>query len=121
MKHTLALNITLLCLLLSGCVQQTYKRTVRFSVDMSGIPDVTSVGVRGNFQPLNWQKNYSLTDDDGDSVYTGEITFDTPFDFVEVKFVKNENTFELEGKENRRVYFDQKDKVTYNTVFDKEK
>lgn len=90
-----------LLVLLSGCVQQTIERTVTFEVDTRGLENVTSVGVRGNDAPLSWNSDYELTDPDGDGIYRGEVTFNTPYHTTQVKFTRDGGVFELEGQPNR--------------------
>lgn len=118
MKYCYVVFLVIIC---TSCVQETFKRTVSFSVDMSHESDVLSVGVRGDFDPLVWDEDFLLTDKDNDSIYTGTITFDTPFDFVSIKFVKNNSVFELNGKDNRKVYFDKLNESTkLEVIFNEE-
>ena len=113
------LIIGILILLVSSCVQQTYKRTIQFRVDASNLEEVETMSIRGQMSPLNWKTNYLLEDVDNDSIYTTEITFDTPFDYVDIKFVKNMDEFELEREDNRRIMFNGMDSIKYYAVFDK--
>lgn len=110
--------VVILMMTINACVQKTYKRTVIFQVDTRKEADVQSLSVRGQMPPLNWNDNVDLSDADEDSIYTGEITFDTPYDFVELKFVKNGNSFELNDRPNRHVYFDGKERIEFNVVYD---
>lgn len=108
------------CIGIIACVQPTYEQTIVFSVEAPNDTTIQTMSVRGGFEPLSWEQNFELKYDSTKSAYTGEVTLDTPFKFVELKFVKNENTFELDGQDNRRVYFDEEaDKTVYNAVFDK--
>jgi len=105
------------CLTMMSCVQETYERKVQFSVDMKGIDAVEKVGLRGDFNPLSWKNDFELEQQDSSSIYTGEVVFDTPFDFVSVKFVQNGEIYELNGQDNRRVYFNKNGVTVYETVF----
>ena len=107
----------LLTFLLFGCVQQTYERKVTFELDTKGM-DVRQVSIRGNFSPLNWNENYDMSDPDSDGIYTASIRFDTPFDYMEFKFVINGDQFELNGKPNRKVFFNKDGATVYKAVFD---
>ena len=119
------INVTIICLLMfiffNSCVQNTKKQIVKFYVDTNGIENINSVGVRGQIYPLNWNKNFELNDKNSDKIYEGEITFDIPFDFVELKFVKNQNQFELLDQPNRRVYFDASGNTEFSVRFDENK
>ncbi len=113
-----------MCLLLTGslftaCVQKTYKRTIEFSVDYKGNADVKTAAVRGNSQPLNWDENFALADAEGDSVYTGSVVVNTPYDFIEVKFVKNEDVIEMKGKDNRKVILNKNGVTVVTATYNK--
>lgn len=107
-------------LIFSSCVQATYERKVNFNVDMTGIENIQTVGVRGDFEPLNWENDLVLKDTDGDSIYTGSVVLDTPFDYFEMKLVKNGIEFELNGQNNRRVYLNKEGDTNFNATFDVE-
>ena len=119
------INVTIICLFMfiffNSCVQKTKNQIVKFYVDTNGIENINSVGVRGQIYPLNWNKNFELNDKNSDKIYEGEITFDIPFDFVELKFVKNQNQFELLDQPNRRVYFDASGNTEFSVRFDENK
>ncbi len=117
MKNIIGLIIMVCCLTMMSCVQETYERKVQFSVDMKGIDAVEKVGLRGDFNPLSWKNDFELEQQDSSSIYTGEVVFDTPFDFVSVKFVQNGEIYELNGQDNRRVYFNKNGVTVYETVF----
>lgn len=114
-------GILFICLtvLISSCVQRTKKQKVDFFVDARDIKNVNSIGVRGSTPPLNWNQNFELKDDNNDSIYTGTIVFDIPYDFVELKLVKNEDQFELNNQPNRRLIFDKSGDTKYQLKFDK--
>ena len=87
---------------LTSCVQKSYKRTVHFAIDVKGIKDIKTVGIRGE-KPLDW--NYDLEMKMGkDSIYETTVVFETGYKCVTYKFTIN-NQFELENKDNRKVYF----------------
>lgn len=119
MRTLLKISILLLCVLMTSCVQKTYKRTVVYTLDVSKIKNIKKVGIRGNDKPLSWDKDTEMKAIKKDSLYQTTITSYTGYKFTEVKFVVNEQ-FELENKENRRVIFDTKKDTTYVFVtFDK--
>lgn len=120
MKYSNIFIIILMLLVATSCVQPTRKIEVNFSVDMRKQTQVDSVGIIGQLPPLSWNKRQSLEDLDGDSIYTGSFTFDIPYDQVAFKFVLNERTIELNGKDNRQVVVKNKTSVEYKAVFDEE-
>jgi putative oxidoreductase len=91
-------------LTVSGCVQSTRTRVAVLTLDVSGMGPINSVGVRGEGNPLSWDKDLPMNVLAKDSLYTVTITGQTPYDFTEIKFTVN-GQFELEGKENRRLVF----------------
>jgi hypothetical protein len=79
---------------------------------------VSSISVRGSLAPLSWNSNFELKDENSDSIYTGTLVFDIPYDYVNIKFVKNENEFELQDQPNRQINFDQSLITYYKAIFD---
>jgi hypothetical protein len=108
----------ILGLFIASCVQETKKQHVEFFVDAKGVENVNSISVRGSLPPLSWNQNYELKDEDNDSIYTGSIVFDIPYDVVEIKFVKNEDQFELNDLPNRNLHFDDNQDTKYKVKFD---
>ena len=53
MKTKLAITALLFSLLLTSCVQKSYKKTVVFTLDASEIKNIKKVGLRGNDKPLS--------------------------------------------------------------------
>jgi hypothetical protein len=102
---------------LPSCVQESYVRHIKVTLDVSAIDSITSVGVRGNGDPLSWNKDYPMQMLVKDSLYTAVITTKTGYKFGECKFTAN-GAFELKGKENRRVYFAESDTTYYHAIFD---
>ena len=120
MKTTAIITAILLSLILTSCVQKTYKKTVVFSLDISKITNIKTVGIRGWDNPLSWDKDYPLQEIVKDSLYQAIVTGETGRICTEFKFSINDK-LELEGKENRKVYFDTKNDTTkVSFVFDKE-
>ena len=116
---TLVFGIVL-CLLV-GCVQDTHKKTLTISVDMSQQHNFQSVGIRGNLKPLSWEENTPLTDPDGDGIYEVALEMHTASDYLQFKFVKNQDEFELDGKDNRLIKFEYKPQtLSYSAVFDQD-
>ena len=117
MKNTTLLFALLV--MLAACVQSTRKRTIVFAVDARQQENLRSIAVRGGMGALSWENNMYLDDADGDKIYTGTVTVDIPYDAIELKFVKNENEFELMDKPNRQIVFGNNDTVVVRAVFDK--
>lgn len=120
MKATIRYTFVIISvlLLLTSCVQKTKEQTILFEVDTSHQKDIISLEIRGGLTPLSWKKGIQLDDADGDGIYTGSVTLDVPYDYVELKFVKNETEYELKGQPNRKVYFDKSGTTTYTTRYD---
>jgi putative oxidoreductase len=85
------------CALSAACVQKAYERTVVFVVDVSRVPNVNTVGVRGEGAPLSWERDTPMTPvRDSAGLYTATVTARTGFLATEVKFVVN-GEFEFSG------------------------
>jgi putative oxidoreductase len=100
-------KLSILCAILlavTGCVQSTRTRVAVLTLDVSGMGPIQTAGVRGEGDPLSWEKDYPMTAIVKDSLYTVTITGQTPYDFTEIKFTVN-GKFELEEKDNRRLVF----------------
>lgn len=111
-----------------ACVQKAYERTVVFVVDVSGVPNVNTVGVRGEGAPLSWQRDTPMTPvKDSAGLYTATVTARTGFLATEVKFVVN-GVFEFSGaadESNRSVRLPRTttggDTVRFRSVFNSRK
>ncbi|WP_426491908.1 DoxX family protein [Hymenobacter sp. 102] len=104
--------LTLLALLLPGCVQPAHDKTVVYLLDVSGHGPVKQVGLRGRDKPLSWEQDLFLTPVVPDSLYRAVVTTHTGYRTTEVKFTLN-GDFELAGADNRRIEFGPGDMVTY--------
>ena len=120
MKKYLRFLTGLLLLLLAGCVQKSYKKTVVFTLLVPHITDIKSVGIRGQGKPLSWDYDIKMQQLIKDSLYTGTITAVTGYKFAEIKFTVN-GDFELKEQPNRRVQFTRNDTTYYNAVFNSNK
>ncbi len=119
MKNSIIYTVIIISLLMSSCVQKTYKRTVVVTLDVSKVDNIQSVGIRGNGQPLSWENDYPMQEIVKDSLYKAIITTETGYLFAEGKCTVNGN-FELQDKPNRRIEFDTKKDTTFvYFVFDK--
>jgi putative oxidoreductase len=89
-----------------GCVQAAYDRTVVYRVDVSALPNVSSVGLRGEDQPLSWDQDTPMMPvPDSAGLYTATVTTRTGRLITDVKFVVN-GRFEFsdaKNQENRKV------------------
>lgn len=115
--NKIVIFIAVLCPLWS-CVQKSHKQKVNLTLDVSKLDSIVSVGVRGNDEPLDWEVDYSMNEAFKDSIYIASFEGVTGYKFTEIKFVVN-GKFELENKENRRIYFDKSGTTNYNAVFNK--
>ncbi len=114
------LKITAIMMLMSSCVQKSYKRVVVITLDVSKVKNIQSVGIRGEGKPLSWESDYPMQELVKDSLYKAVITTETCYLFAEAKCTVNGN-FELQNKPNRRIVFDTKKDTTYvKLIFDKE-
>ncbi len=102
----------------ASCVQKSYKRTVVFQLNTVGIPNIQTVGVRGEGNPLSWDADIAMQPIVKDSFYTATITTVTGYLFTEVKFTIN-GTLELKDAGNRKVVFSKGDTTIYEAVFNK--
>ncbi|BDB52062.1 hypothetical protein [Flavobacterium ammonificans] len=118
MKKILVIIAIVFSLLVTSCVQKTYKKTVVFTLDVSEIKNVKKVGIRGNEKPLSWDYDTEMKEIKKDSLYQITITSETGYKFTEVKFVVND-TFELQNEDNRRVLFSEKDTTFFKAKFNK--
>ncbi|ASU35473.1 hypothetical protein [Mucilaginibacter xinganensis] len=115
-KHHL-ISITLLVWLASSCVQKSYQKTIVIKLKVHHIKDIKTVGIRGNGNPLSWDKDLLLKPLVKDSLYTLTTTVLTGYKFAEIKFTVN-GEFEFKERPNRRLVFSDKDTTYYNAVFD---
>lgn len=108
----------LLTLLVTSCVQKSYKKTVVFTLDASEIKSIKKVGIRGKDKPLSWDYDAEMKEVKKDSLFQITITGETGYKFTEVKFVVND-TFEFQNEDNRRVIFSEKDTTFFKAKFNK--
>lgn len=120
MKKCIATLMTVL--LLTSCVQETHTKKVTFYVDMNGVENYKSIGIRGNFLPNRWRETIPMTDEDNDGIYEISFTEKTAVYGIEFKFVKNGNQFELPDQKNREIVFEYKpETIEYRTTFNSTK
>lgn len=111
---------TLLLFLTISCVQKSKTRVVIYTVDISKMDSIKKVGIRGWDNPLSWEKDYPMKEISKDGLYQVTIISETGRICNEFKFSVNEN-LELQGKDNRKIYFNTKTDTTRATfVFNKE-
>ena len=89
-------------IVMSGCVQPAYDRTVMYELDLTGVSNVQSVGVRGRDKPLSWNSDVAMTQRVAGGPYVVAVTYRTGYLVTEVKFTVN-GEFELADKDNRIV------------------
>jgi hypothetical protein len=117
MRNLNKIAILIIALLSNACVQKTYKQTVVFTIDVSNVKNIKTVGLRGEGSPLSWDKDLEMKPLKKDSLYTITLSAETGYKFVEVKFTVN-GEFELQNKPNRRVVFGESGTTVYNSKFD---
>jgi hypothetical protein len=118
MKTTVTIITFLLALLITSCVQKSYKKTVVFTLDASKVKNINKVGIRGNDKPLSWDYDTEMMELKKDSFYEIKVTFETGYTFTEVKFIVNDS-LEFKDQDNRRVDFSKTDTTFYNAKFNK--
>lgn len=101
-KSSISKSLSLV-LLVSCFSLSAQERKVKFGVDMTESSQ-KNAAIKGSVSPLSWDKEYPLTDPDGDGIFEAEITFNTSSRYVNFKFVNNGET-ELEGSDPRRIWF----------------
>jgi putative oxidoreductase len=104
-------------LFLTSCVQKSSKKTVVLKLNVSGIKNIQTVGVRGNEQPLSWDYDMEPRPIIKDSLYTATFSEITGYKFTEIKFTVN-GQLELNEKANRKIMFSDKDTTFYEAKFD---
>lgn len=115
-KKTIIILVGLVSLFTTSCVQKSYKRKVIFTVDVSKMKNIKSVGIRGE-KPLDWKNDTEMTAMKKDHIYTLTKTFETGYKFVEVKFTVN-GEYELKDQPNRKIVFKDDGATNYKAVFD---
>ena len=86
-----------LFILMTSCVQKSYKRVVVVTLDVSKVKDIKWVGIRGNGKPLSWENDYPMQEVVKDSLYKATIIAETGYLFAEIKCTVNGN-FEKIGR-----------------------
>lgn len=109
--------ILLSFLALTSCVQKSSKKTVILKLNVQGIKNIQSVGIRGNEKPLSWEYDMELKPIIKDALYTATFSIVTGYKFTEAKFTVN-SQFELNEKGNRRILFSENDTTVYEATFD---
>lgn len=117
MKKNRSIIILLGVLAFSSCVQKSSKKTVVLKLNVQGIKNIQSVGIRGNEKPLSWDYDLELKPIVKDTLYTATFSIVTGYKFTEAKFTIN-SQFELPEKDNRRIVFSESDTTVYEATFD---
>lgn len=111
---------TLVALSATACVQQAFLKTIIITLTVSGKKDIKTVGIRGNGNPLSWDKDFAMQEVVKDSIYTATVSTITAYKFGEIKFVVD-GKWELEDKPNRRIALNEKNDTTYyKAIFNKQ-
>lgn len=96
-----------------SCNAQDYE--VRLSVDINKLEHVDKVSVLGNVSPLSSDKEYVMTDEDGDGIYHCNLRFNTSKKVLRFRFKANDE-IELQGSDDRVLGF-RESIITKNYVF----
>lgn len=117
MKLLKQLNLVLILILFTNCVQEVQPKIITVKVDMKGVENPFKVGIRGN-SPLSWNETTFLEDTNNDGIYEETFSIYTASQNVEFKFVNNDTEFELQAKKNRSLTFEFKpETIIYEAVF----
>lgn len=104
-------------IMLFGCVQQAFTKTMIITLTVKGKKDLESVGIRGSGNPLSWNKDFMMTPLIKDSIYRAVVVTKTAFSFTEIKFIIN-GAWELEQQPNRVIWFNEgMDTIRYDAIF----
>ena len=118
MKNFIKTIILVAITTLSSCVQEEHEKKVTLFVDMNAEENFESLGVRGDFLPNQWRETVLMTDENNDGIYEITFTENTAVHGISFKFVKNNNEFELQDQENRKLIFEYKpETIQYFTIF----
>ncbi|MDG2433823.1 hypothetical protein [Flavobacterium sp.] len=118
MKTKTIVLVLILSLFLTNCVQKTVKRTVVFRLNTANMAEIKKVGIKGKDKPFNWDYATEMKTIQKDSLYELMTTFDTGYNYTEIKFMVNDS-LEFENEDNRRVDFTASDTTFYNATFKK--
>jgi hypothetical protein len=116
MKNNIKSVIAIIIFTSLGCVQPAYKKTIVFLLKAPQIKDIKNVVIKGNDKPLSWDNGLEMKLTNTDTTYKAIVTFYTGYRFIEMKFVVNDS-YELNDKANRKIYFSEKDTTIYSAVF----
>lgn len=117
MKNNKLLIITIAILSFSSCVQKSSKNTIVVKLNVEGMKNIQSVGIRGNEKPLSWDYDMELKPIIKDTLYVATFSLVTGYKFTEAKFTVN-GQFELNERDNRKIMFSDKDTTIYEAKFD---
>lgn len=106
--------LTLIC-----CVQKSSTKTIIVKLNVEGIKNIQTVGIRGNNKPLSWDYDMELKPVIKDTLYVATFSLVTGYKFTEAKFTVN-GQFELNEKDNRKILFSDTDTTVYEAKFDVE-
>lgn len=110
------LLVLLIIFSLASCVQKSSKKTIIIKLNVEGIKNIQSVGIRGSEKPLSWDYDMELKPIIKDSLYTATFSLVTGYKFTEAKFTIN-GQFELNEKDNRKIIFSDKETTVYEAKF----
>ena len=101
---------------MASCVQKSGKKIIIVKLNVEGVKDIHSVGIRGNEKPLSWDYDMELKPIKKDTLYEAIFSLITGYKFTEAKFTVN-GQFELNEKANRKIIFSDNDTTMYEANF----
>ena len=118
MKMTTTFIAFLVFICLTSCVQKTHLKIVVFRLNTTNMGAIEKVGIKGKDKPFSWDYATQMKTIKKDSLYELTTTFETGYNFTEIKFMVNDS-LEFDNEENRRVVFSPKDSTFFMAKFNK--
>jgi putative oxidoreductase len=114
----LVLSPCIVLLLGLGLQKTTTEKLTVYLDTRSYKGEIKEVGLRGQGGPLKWGKDFPLTKTAQEGIYTAELSAETAYKAVDVKFTINQE-FEFDNEANRTVTLDPSHTTTYKAVYNK--
>ena len=117
MKNYKLLIVIVAVFSVASCVQQSSNKTIIVKLNVEGIQNIQTVGIRGEEKPLSWEYDLELKPIIKDTLYVATFSMVTGYTLTEAKFTVN-GQFELTEKNNRKIMFANSDTTVYEAKFD---
>jgi putative oxidoreductase len=106
-----------LVVVLGAGLQKANQEKVTVYLDARGFKgEIKEVGLRGQGDVLDWNKDYTLTKTAQEGIYTAQFTTTTASKVLEMKFTINQQ-FEFDNESNRRITFDPSHTTSYTAKY----